>query len=138
MANAFWIILLVPALINNALYGPHYHSQVFFQPSEDALKSFESLGVKRAEVQELNNYLNETHPIVSSVADDIFACDDQYKKGNMTHEQFLACAALIVSYTQHMLKIAKEEGKMDTAIESIGNYGNISGNITGPGNNTVQ
>ena len=77
-------------------------------PSEETLQKLESNGVTREEVAQLMQFLNGTYKITDEINANLYDCDDRFKTGNMSRNEFTACSAFVVSYTKHHAQILAE------------------------------
>jgi hypothetical protein len=119
VANAFWILVLLPVFLNPFWHGAQYNKDLLFvQPPEETMQKLEANGIARDEVNQLMRFLNVTYPTTLQLSNDLYDCDDHFKTGNMSRSQYRACSAFVVSYTQHLLQVAKEKAQMDSRINS--------------------
>jgi len=110
VANAFWILLLLPASLNPGLWwGTQYDQQLLFvQPQEETMQKLEANGIARDEVNQLMKFLNGTYKITDEINANLYECDERFKTGNMSRNEFIACSAFVVNYTKHHAQILAE------------------------------
>ena len=117
MANAFWLLLLLPTYLNWRT-SQYEQRLLFVAPSEETLQKLESNGVTREQVTQFLQAINGTYRITEEINTNLYDCDNRFRVGNLTNNEFVACADFVLSYTKHDAQILADNAAPLSVINS--------------------
>lgn len=120
MANAFWVLLLLPSFLNPDWRSSQYEQQFTFPaPSEETVEKLESNGVTREDIIRITETWNDILKMENEVLiDSMWTCYGLIQNGTSSLDEFRSCESLVYSIRNHEASVIVENSEPLSIIES--------------------